>query len=503
MERKRSHRLTDAKLLAEYRRTGSREAYSEIVSRHANAVYATCLRTLSDAHSAEDAAQAAFLVFLKKGRKLSRKTVLAGWLHRTARNCAWNLKGAAARRTKHEREAMAVNAKSAETPAEVERARPELDAALDSLPTAQREALALRYLRGLPRAEVAAELGCPERTVESRLRLGLEKLRAKLSKRGVTLSAAALVGILGEEISAPAALTASIQRFSLGTATASAAATATAEAIMKMMMWTKVKLLAGFTAAAVVLTTGLAITAAMGLGCVPGLGEQGKSGVAAADVTAARSGADPAAARIFGQSVKGLAVSLKLDPPNWETGNIKKVAVEMTLRNVTRKKMLVYKSWAEDPTPNCLAITDARGGHWRISWRLKQSMVTDISPAYFTSLKPGEEKVFRYVLEGSSFLPPDGYFSGLKKDVGVPSRDERVTELPPGEYTFRFGFAANLHEFEAFWNVPGTNRAQQASDCAKRMGYNGFWTGSARSEIVKVRVVSSRSPGKPKTGNVF
>jgi DNA-directed RNA polymerase specialized sigma24 family protein len=33
-----------------------------------------------------------------------------------------------------------------------------LDGALDSLPAAQREALALRYLRGLSRAEAFAEL---------------------------------------------------------------------------------------------------------------------------------------------------------------------------------------------------------------------------------------------------------------------------------------------------------------------------------------------------------
>ncbi len=229
-------RLSDRELLAAYRRTGSRETYSEVVSRYADAVYATCLRTLGNPHSAEDAAQAAFLVFLKKGRKLSRSTVLVDWLHRTARNCARNLRKTEARRAKHEREAMAVNAKSTPNAVEVERARPQLDAALDSLPTAQRAALGLRYVRGLSRAEVAAELGCPERTVESRLRLGIEKLRARLGKRGVALPAAALVGLLGEEASAPASLIASIQGLSLGTATASAAATATAETSMTSML---------------------------------------------------------------------------------------------------------------------------------------------------------------------------------------------------------------------------------------------------------------------------
>jgi RNA polymerase sigma factor (sigma-70 family) len=286
--------LTDAQLLAEYRRTGSRRAYSEIVSRYADAVYATCLRTLGDAHSAEDAAQAAFLVLLAKGRKLSPGTVLAGWLHRTARNCALNVKQAAARRARHEREAMAVRADRAENAADLQRARPELDAALDSLPAAQRHALALRYLRGLSRAEVAAELGCPERTAESRLRLGLEKLRARLSRRGAALSAAALAGLLGEEVSAPASLTASIQGLSLGTATASAAATATAEAIMKMMFWMKVKLCVGAALLAGAVGAGgvLGARAALG-GDAPGLTAEpapppppGPAGDAVPDTTA-------------------------------------------------------------------------------------------------------------------------------------------------------------------------------------------------------------------------
>lgn len=263
--------MTDREALEAYRRTGSPEAWSELVRRHAAAVHSACRRMLADAHAAEDAAQATFLVFLRRGRSLGAGTVLADWLHRTARNCARNLLREESRRREREREAGEMTGRRGEgrearDEATWDDVRPHLDAALDELPAAQREALALRYLRGLSREEISRELDCPERTVESRLRLGLEKLREKLSKRGAAVPAAALVGFLGERAveSAPANLIASIQALGTGTAaaataSASVAAFSTAEAVMKAMFWAKAKLWATTFAAAAVLGTGGAV----------------------------------------------------------------------------------------------------------------------------------------------------------------------------------------------------------------------------------------------------
>jgi RNA polymerase sigma-70 factor (ECF subfamily) len=52
---------------------------------------------------------------------------------------------------------------------------------LDALPLAQRDALVLHCVVGLRVAEVAAELGVPEETVRSRIRLGKDRLRQQLS----------------------------------------------------------------------------------------------------------------------------------------------------------------------------------------------------------------------------------------------------------------------------------------------------------------------------------
>jgi RNA polymerase sigma-70 factor (ECF subfamily) len=52
---------------------------------------------------------------------------------------------------------------------------------LDELPRAQRSALVLHYVLGLSVPEVAREVDAPEETIKSRLRLGKQRLRQRLS----------------------------------------------------------------------------------------------------------------------------------------------------------------------------------------------------------------------------------------------------------------------------------------------------------------------------------
>src|SRR5690348_9750259 len=70
-------------LLSRYVRTGSEEAFEEIVKRYLGLVYSTATRILAgDAHLAEDIGQAVFLRLAQKAPKLSADTMLGGWLHR-------------------------------------------------------------------------------------------------------------------------------------------------------------------------------------------------------------------------------------------------------------------------------------------------------------------------------------------------------------------------------------------------------------------------------------
>jgi len=249
---------TDSELLARYVESGDADAFREIVQRHADLVYATCLRVLGDAHAAEDAGQAVFLLLTQKAKSLAHGTVLSGWLYRSAEFVAREARRSQDIRRRHEREAAAMHARKAaseeQQAAVAARIRPQVDELLAGLPQPQRDAIVLRYLAGRSEDEAARELGCPIGTFSVRLSRGMAVLRERLRRRRVHLSAVALAAILAESgaQAAPADFAASVTTACLGTAGASAAATSLAAAAAKAMFVAKLKV-AGLVVAAVVL----------------------------------------------------------------------------------------------------------------------------------------------------------------------------------------------------------------------------------------------------------
>ncbi|MCZ7644861.1 MAG: sigma-70 family RNA polymerase sigma factor [Planctomycetota bacterium] len=236
---------SDRGLLAALAGAGAEEAFARLTERHGGMVYAACRRVLVDSADAEDAAQAAFLVLWRKRRDLPAGLALGAWLHRTALWAARDVRKVRARRARHELEAAGMRTPMGQ--AGKDRAwselSPHLDAALEELPNAQREALVLRYLNGYSQAEAARELGCPEETVHTRVRRGLERLRERLARRGVGLSVLALGALLGQAGggAAPAGFAASIQAACLGKAGANGVAMLTAQEVLKAMFWSGIR----------------------------------------------------------------------------------------------------------------------------------------------------------------------------------------------------------------------------------------------------------------------
>src|SRR5215470_15929095 len=98
---------TDGRLVAQFcsGRDGSDEAFRVLIHRHGPMVLGVCHRVLGDAHSAEDAFQATFLVLVKKAGSLRDSDLLANWLYGVAHRVASKTKAESARRKVVERSA--------------------------------------------------------------------------------------------------------------------------------------------------------------------------------------------------------------------------------------------------------------------------------------------------------------------------------------------------------------------------------------------------------------
>ncbi len=154
--------------LIELASKGDFGAIEEILNQHQGMVYGTCLRILGNVADAEDAAQATFLLFLKKCRKLKKETVLSGWLYRAAALVSREHLRASVRRRRREEKSEFVEKEDHPDSVWTE-LEPELDGALKVLSRKYREVVVLRYLEGRSTDEAAEVLGVTPSTVSTRL----------------------------------------------------------------------------------------------------------------------------------------------------------------------------------------------------------------------------------------------------------------------------------------------------------------------------------------------
>src|SRR5438046_1419521 len=76
--------LTDSQLLDSFLRRGDQAAFEALVRRHGPMVLSVCRRVLNNAHDAEDAFQATFLVLVRKARTIVSPERVASWLYGVA-----------------------------------------------------------------------------------------------------------------------------------------------------------------------------------------------------------------------------------------------------------------------------------------------------------------------------------------------------------------------------------------------------------------------------------
>lgn len=174
-------RWTD-KRLAKRIVAGDRDACETFVRRHYAPIYRLLVRLCRDADLAEDLTQETFAAAWVKIATYAGASSLATWLHRIAYRKFIDWRRA--------RRSLAIAdcdvdevASGGAGPAEAAMLDEEsrgLRLAMDRLPPAERDALALHYLQGLSYREMACVLDEPGGTVKWRTSLALKHLRDQL-----------------------------------------------------------------------------------------------------------------------------------------------------------------------------------------------------------------------------------------------------------------------------------------------------------------------------------
>jgi RNA polymerase sigma-70 factor (ECF subfamily) len=201
-----AHRTTDGELLERFLKHREEAAFEALLRRHGPMVLGVCRRLVGNAHEAEDAFQATFLVLVRKAAQVVPRDTIGNWLYGVAYRTALKARGLAARRNRKERQMrdmpeQALEADQHEVWLDL---KPHLDQELQRLPPRYRAAVVLCDLEGKSRSEAARLLGLVEGTLSSRLARARRILAGRLAGRGLTLSMTSLALVLSGQTTAAA-----------------------------------------------------------------------------------------------------------------------------------------------------------------------------------------------------------------------------------------------------------------------------------------------------------
>ena len=182
---------TDAELLAAHC-AGDPDAFTEIVRRHRDRLWAVALRTTGNPEEASDALQDALISAYRRADSFRGDSAVTTWLHRIVVNASLDRLRRRAVRTwvplpdegAGEGSATLVDDHRLADPraaAETSETVREVRAALDTLPPDQRAAIVLVDLEGWSVEDAARMLDCPTGTVKSRCVRGRAKLAERLA----------------------------------------------------------------------------------------------------------------------------------------------------------------------------------------------------------------------------------------------------------------------------------------------------------------------------------
>jgi RNA polymerase sigma-70 factor (ECF subfamily) len=184
--------VTDEQLIAQYRQTGNRELFAELVYRYERELYNYLRRYLNDAELAEDAFQATFLQVHLKCDQFDEGRRFRPWLYAVATNQAIDARRKVMRHrmisldqtgssAEGDEVSRLVNLLESHEEAPLKRVERRENSelvrgTLESLPESMYAVIQLVYYQGLKYREAAEILDIPVGTVKSRLHSAIAKL---------------------------------------------------------------------------------------------------------------------------------------------------------------------------------------------------------------------------------------------------------------------------------------------------------------------------------------
>jgi RNA polymerase sigma factor (sigma-70 family) len=259
--------MPDSQLLERFLVHRDETALEVLVRRYGPLVFGVCRRVLHNAHAAEDAFQATFLVLMRKAPALVRCERLGGWLYRVAYRLALRARANEARRRKHEAQAARCEADAESHASNSSDLLVALEEELQKLPERHRVPLVLCYLEGKTNECASQVLGCPRGSMSARLAQARERLRACLAQRGYAVPSAGLALVMtsaATEATVPLPLLTNTVRAALWfareepttTCFVTTQAVALARGACRAMFVNKLKIAAALLLAAAILGTG-------------------------------------------------------------------------------------------------------------------------------------------------------------------------------------------------------------------------------------------------------
>lgn len=172
--------ISDQQLLAAHV-AGDPRAFTELVSRHRERMWAVAIRTMRDPEDAADALQDAFISAFRAADKFRGDSAVTTWLHRIVVNaCLDRIRRKQVRATVPLPEDGYQEVAAPQDDYAARDLRMDLTRALDGLPDEQRVAIVLVDVQGYSIADAAAALQVADGTVKSRCARGRAKLAGQL-----------------------------------------------------------------------------------------------------------------------------------------------------------------------------------------------------------------------------------------------------------------------------------------------------------------------------------